>query len=495
MAEESPLKFPKQAEVQRISDYDFYDKIYYGDHYAAFSIRAEKDFSEQYSRLRYIVANFGRLISSVMADMLFGEKLTIDLEDQKNQDFIDGLIEENKLILQLYESALANSRRGDSVFKLRVGPRNVNDLAAQSSIIIEEQTPAIYFPEFDEKNAKNEPALDVLAWTFTVGQTVYLHKESHRPGFITHEIFKYDPQEKKIISEENPEDFGYPALEETKVKRSLVFHIPNVRDGSGFWGASDYKDLISLFFALNNRLTKTDNILDKHSDPILAVPPGVLDEKGKIKRSKLNLFEVDSENPGFNKPEYIVWNANLDAAEKEVDRLIELLFMLAETSPATMGMDKNGLAESGRALKFKLLATIRKRNRKMRYYDQAIKDMLETAQELAIAHGVAVKDVRISKSERPKIDWGDGVINDEVEMVDIAVKRIDAGLSSRADEIAHLDGLTPDEAKDKVEEIDKEEAANLPLTTEGAQFAGDKPIPQPAGNPNQPNQPAQPVRK
>ncbi len=46
MAEESPLKFPKQAEVQRISDYDFFDKIYYGDHYAAFSIRAEKDFSE-----------------------------------------------------------------------------------------------------------------------------------------------------------------------------------------------------------------------------------------------------------------------------------------------------------------------------------------------------------------------------------------------------------------------------------------------------------------
>lgn len=462
---ESPLAFPKKADKPRLEAYAFYDKLYNGDHFDAFSIKGEKDFTTQYSRLRYIVANFAGLMSRILADMLFGEKLSIDVE--KNQDFIDSLIEENQLITQLYESELSNSRRGDAVFKLRIGTRNINNLSEKPTIIIEQVGAALYFPEFDPQNARFTPAKDCLYWTFKQqladgNYKCYLHKESHYPGYISHQIFGYNEKEEKIEAEYPPEDFGYQPVEETLVDRSLVFHVPNVRSGDSYFGDSDYTDLISLFFALNNRLTKTDNILDKHSDPILAVPPGVIDENGKIRRSALSMFEVDSENPGFNKPEYIVWNANLEAAEKEVDKLLDLLFMFSEIAPATMGADKNGQVDSGRALKFKLLATIRKRNRKMRYYDQMIKDLLETAQKLAIAHKISVGEFSITKPERPKVDWGDGVINDDTEMVDTAVKRIDAGLSSRAGEISKLDGLTPSEAEKKVVEIDKEATIDMP---------------------------------
>lgn len=462
MADESPQSFPKQADKPRLEAYEVFDKIYAGDHFDAFKITGEKDFTKAYSRLRYVVVNFAGLMSRVMADMLFGEKVTIDLESDENQEYVSTLIEQNSLMSQLYESALANSRRGDVVFKLRIGRRNVTDETSKSTIIIEQQSAATYFPEFDARNAINTPAQDVLVWKFHVGGTCYLHKESHRPGFIVTEIWKYDEKAEKVISQETPEEFGFKSIETTKIKKSLVFHIPNVRDGNGFFGTSDYKDLMQLFFAINNRLTKIDNILDKHSDPILAVPEGVLDEDGKINKGFLGMFEVDSESPGFNKPEYIVWNANLESAFTQIEKLLEILFMTSEIAPATMGMDKNSVAESGRALKFKLLATIRKRNRKIRYYDEQIKNMLEVAQELGIAWGIDMDSKRISKPERPKIDWGDGVINDETEMVDNAVKRIDAGLSSRADEIARLDGLTPEEAEAKVKEIDKEAEIAVP---------------------------------
>lgn len=461
MAEETPLTFPKAADKDRLGSYEYYDKLYEGEHYEAFKIKGEKDFDQRYNKLRYIVANFAGLLSKVLADMLFGEKLTVDVE--KNQEFIDNLIEENHFITQLYESALVNSRRGDVVFRLRVGKRNVNNMRADSTIIIEQESAGIYFPEFDDANAKNTPAVDYLIWKFKLNGVTYLHKEGNRPGYITHEIFKYDEKDEKIISVENPLDFNYQPIEETGVDRSLVFHIPNYRDGKGYFGPSDYKDLVTLFFALNNRITKVDNILDKHSDPILAVPPGVIDEDGKVRKEALGMFEVDNDNSGFNKPEYIVWNANLESAVQEIDRLIDLLFMFSEVAPATMGKDKDGRAESGRALKFKLITTIRKRNRKIQYYDQAIKDILQTAQELAIANGIKVGGVSISEVERPKIDWGDGIINDETEMVDNSVKRLDAGLSSRSGEISKLDGLTPDEAKKKVEEIDQENSVDVPV--------------------------------
>jgi hypothetical protein len=175
--------------------------------------------------------------------------------------------------------------------------------------------------------------------------------------------------------------------------------------------------------------------------------------------------------------------------------------MFSEIAPATMGADKNGQAESGRALKFKLLATIRKRNRKKSYYDQMIKDLLETAQQLAIFHNISINGLKVTKAERPKIDWGDGIINDETEMVANAVARVDAGLSSRADEIAHLDGLTPSEAEDKVKQIDAESAVTVPAVTPNPNgvFAtpatpADKPTPPSTPNP-MPIEGAKPVGK
>jgi hypothetical protein len=459
---ENPLTFPKQADKPRLAAYDHYDKLYYGDHYSAFAIKAEKGFTDKYSQLRYITANFAGIISRIMADMLFGETITVDCEDDQNQKFVDKLIEENHLWAQCYESELGNSRRGDALFKMRIGQAE-NNPAAPSTVIIEEITPAIYFPVLDVGSGRNKAKEDVLIWQFQQNGVTYLHKETHRPGYIFHEILRYDPNTERITAFEKPEAFGYQATEETKVDDSLIFHIPNFRD-SGYFGASDYRDLEQLFFALNNRITKIDNILDKHSDPILAVPPGVIDEKGKIRKQALSLFEVDNENPGFNKPEYIVWNANLEFAFKEIDKLTDMLYMFSGIAPAsTIGDENGGQAESGRALKFKLLSTIRKRNQKMIYYDIALKEMLETAMELARAWGVQVDgESPGKKEEKPKLKWGDGVLNDVQEQIDMEVARVEAGLTMRADAIARLDGISPDEAAAKVKEIDAENAILVP---------------------------------
>lgn len=483
MQDDNPLVFPKTIDKERLEKYKHYDTLYEGDHFAAFSVSAPGEFSNQYKKLRYIVANFAGLMSRVVADMLFGESLTIDVKDKNTQIFIDGLVHQNDLINQLYESSIINSRRGFDVFKMRIGKRNPLDPNAKAEIIIEQVGAQIYYPQFDNKAARNITTQDVIATTFVQGGKTYLHKETHQPGQIVHEVFEYDPKQGKIISAEMPEEFGFMPIEQTKISRSLIFAIPNYRDGK-FWGPSDYKDLESLFFALNNRLTKTDNILDKHSDPILAVPPGVIDEEGKVKKESLGMFEVDNENPGFNKPEYIVWNANLESAFTEIEKLIEMLFMFSEIAPATMGADKDGQAESGRALKFKLLSTIRKRNRKISYYDLAIKDMLLTAQELAKAWSIQIDGVSPGQPERPTIQWGDGVINDETEQVENAAARIDAGISSRADEIARLDGLSPEEARKKVKEIDAETAPTLPPLDNNGEDPNAKDTPP---DPNDPN--------
>lgn len=461
MDTDNPLAFPKQADKERIENYDYFSKLYFGQHYKAFLIKGGGNVARQYKELKYIAANFPGLMSKTIADLLFGESISISISKdngKKDDDqlYLEGVLERNQLINQLYESALVNSRNGDDVFKLRIGPRN-KARPENRDLIIEQIGPDNYFPVITKHSGRNTVDQDVLMIKFKEGSQVYYHKEIHVPGYIYHEVYQYDETSKSLKAQFSPEKFGYKEEEKTNIDSSLIYHIPNQRDGSGFFGTSDYADLTSLFYAINNRLTKTDEVVDKHSDPLLAVPPGVIDENGNVVKSDIGLIEVDNETPGFNKPEYIVWDARLEAAFKEIDKFIELLFALSEISPAAFGMDKDGKIESGRALKFKLLTTIRKRNRKRRYYDQGIKDMLETGLEFAKANGLYTGEIT-----RPRIKWADGIINDDVEQVDIATKRIDAGLSSTEDEIARLDGLTAEEAREKAEKIRESNTANIP---------------------------------
>lgn len=440
--------YEKLTSDVRISEYKIYEDLYKGDHFSAFSIKSE-DFKQEYARLRYVVCNFAGLTSKVISDMLFGEP--IQFRDDKNQDWIDALTFENKINILNYEHASANSYFGDNLYKIRV---------QDSKMLIEDASPAMYIPELDQGNTRAAPKAINLAWTYKFGDKTYLVVERHAPPLVTTSVGEIDAKKSKVIPM-TVEAFNlmaktsYVESVDTKISRFLVKHIPNPK-ARGHFGISDYIDLKPLLFSLNNRMTKTDNILDKHSDPILAVPEGVLDDDGNVKKEAFNMFEIGEDG---EKPEYIVWNANLDNAMKQIDKLVEFLFMFSETSPDAMGMGKGTAAESGRALKMRLLRTIAKRNRKKLYYDSGLKDLVFTAELLAYQNGYKISndlDIKVKTPAVPEIVWQDGVVNDEVERTDIMIKKVDAGLMSEKRAVKELEGVNDQEAEEILKEAGEE---------------------------------------
>jgi len=453
--------FPTLAQRLKLSDYEYFERLFIGQHFEAFNVRVnDSDFNAAYAKLRYVKVNFPGFISKVVADLLFTEPPKFKAGQDGDQDFIDGLIEDNNLHIQNYESALSNSYFGDAVYKLRIGKRNPGDKFA--TIIIEDITPTIYFPKINQWNVRAKPEYEELAWTFYIDKKKYLRKEIHYPGKIINEVWEMDHE--RIITKAPLSILGdesIPEMQNTGVTRSLLFHIPNWKTGNRYLGISDYQDIDTLFFALNNRMTKIDNILDKHSDPILALPEGILDENGKVRKSALGVIEVkDGEN---NKPEYIVWDASLENAYKEIEKTVEFLMMIGEISPDVVGMGQ-GQSDSGRALKMKIMRTLAKAARKKTYYDMRLKDLIYVAQQLAKAWNVGVTDKNIKlKGEptRPQIKWFDGLPIDESEQVDTEVKRIDGGLSTIKDSLIRIDGLDEDEAEEKAKEIQEESKINV----------------------------------
>jgi hypothetical protein len=441
-----------------------------GDHYTAFNIRiGSKEFNKAYSKMRYVKANFAGLVSKIVADMLFSEPIQIKVEDG-DQEWVDAFVHDNKLDALFYESALSNSFLGDQVFKLRIGKRTAGD--ADNSIIMSNCPPSIYFPAINPFNIDEDPETKELAWTVEVPQKdgkvkKYLRKEIHKPQFIYNEIYVMEGD--VIKGQTTFATVGMPEImdiEETKIDRQLIVHSPNWKTSSRFWGISDYYDLDNLFYAINNRLSKIDNILDKHSDPLLFVPPGILDEKGNVKKGNLGVVEIQNTDEG--KPEYVVWDASLENAFGEVDKLVEMLMLTSETSPDAWGMGK-GLSDSGRALKLKLLRTIAKTARKKLYYNNAIKEIIYRAQLLGKAWGIPFGGNTLQNEPvMPELIWSDGLPTDMTEEVDITTKRIDNGTMSAKDAIMALDGVDEDIAKAKVKEIADEKAINLPTPNFGA---------------------------
>lgn len=463
--------FPYTAEDKaRLVKYDYYNRLFLGAHFDAFKIQIDDErYNRAYNKLRYLVVNFAGLLSKITADMLFSEPISVKVPNG-DQDWVDAFWRENKMDIQCYESALSNSYNGDALWKLRTGKINPGDDKVKA--ICEDVTPKIFFPKVNSFNVRQRPEEIKLAWSYKLGADNYLREEIHSIVSNTIENRAYLLKGEQIINPVSLETAGLTDIQPvqaTGINRPLIEHIPNWKTGERYFGLSDYLDLDSLFYALNNRMTKVDNILDKHGDPILMVPAGILDEKGQVNKKAMGVIEIA--DGADNKPEYIVWDASLDNAFKEVEKMVDFLYLTAEISPDLLGLGQ-GVSDSGRALKFKLMRTLAKTARKRLYYDQAIKEMVYTAQVLAKQYGLYAGDKQFSgEPVMPEIDWKDGLPIDNHEAQADAIQAIDAGILSKKEAIMNLYDVDEKTAQERMTQVEDEQpTVEMPTSNIGDSF-------------------------
>jgi hypothetical protein len=299
-----------------------------------------------------------------------------------------------------------------------------------------------------------ETQAHVLAWTYEEdvqerGKTVtkkYLQTEIHEKGRII--TAKY-PIENNIIG---------PAIEyaetETGVDEFLVVPVNNVLTTDRVMGLDDYSDLDSIIQALEVRVAQIERILDKHADPNMYGPDTALEHDPATGqwgyRGGGKYFPVGQ---GEQPPGYVTWDGQLDAAFKQIDLLMEQLYILSETSAAAFGQLKAGLAESGTALRRLMLAPLAKVNRIRMRFDPALKEVLRLASMLEKAQGMSGAVVL----ENIHIDWKDGLPDDEQEVTQNETQRYTTGLTSLESSLRRLYGLEGDALQEEVERIKGEQ--------------------------------------
>jgi hypothetical protein len=458
--------WPPPTEAERLERYAQNRLLFEGKHEQVYKdwIRLLRE--DQKATLE-MVLNWHKRLTTLFADLLLGEppRITAGDRDSEEQKAVERLIDYNGLFNAAYEVALDVSRYGTGIFKVRYDNR----------AIIEGQQPAIWFPVVKPDNIKEIQA-HVLAWTYEEdtqerGKTVtkkYLQTEIHERGRIT--TAKY-PIENNIIG---------PAIEqeetETGIDEFLVVPVNNVLTTDRVTGLDDYSDLDSIIQELETRIAQISRILDKHADPNMYGPDSALEKDSATGqwtfRGGGKYFPVgDGEQP----PAYVVWDGQLEAAFKQIDLLMEQLYILSETSAAAFGQLKAGLAESGTALRRLMIAPLAKVNRIRMRFDPALKEVLWLASMLEKAQGMAGAVVL----ENIHIDWKDGLPDDDNELTQNEVQRYTAGLTSLESSLRRLYGLEGQALQEEIDRIKGEQAGQgatelPPITLPPAEGEGEE---------------------
>jgi len=416
--------------------------------------RVTKNWHKEDLRIALVVANFCKVLTLLCADLLCGEQgdnFGVSCVDEKANAGLQDILTNNHFNITAYEvSGIAASMRGDGLYKVKVEDGRVK---------IYPQPATNWFPLVEQDNVK-KVSKHILAWEEEYNGKKYLRKETHEKGLVINEAFVLDDKEGKILNNVDLKTLGItvPEIEETRVDDFLIVHNPNWTIDSELYGVDDYEDVDTLVYELCIMLSRNSMVLAKHTDPNMYGDPSFLEQNEETGRYELSIGGTFFPTPGdANPPGYLTWDGKLDAAEKHIDRLLELLFYVSETSPAAFGLDKHAIAESGAALKKRLIRTLAKVNRKKLYADTAIKKALLIAQMLDVEFCGAKYEPQV-----PNIDWQDGLPDDEMEQATIVGRRVEDGTLSQRSAIMRLDKVNEEAALKELEIIRQERNAALP---------------------------------
>jgi hypothetical protein len=406
--------------------------------------------------------NYHKLISVKTADLIFGEKPLISVEDEK--DTIENIEENTHMYNKFYQNVIDCSRYGNGIFYLYQDEGFGNFDVGQ---------PSMWIPIVDPDNFK-KIINHVIAYIYEDNDNKYISVQIHYKGYFDKLLYEMgsDANTNKIMTNLNGTMISTQVSSNTigrligteRVQTGLIdFAIQvtsNLITSDTITGFNDYDDINSLVCALMVRVGQIEKILDKHSEPSVSAPSSAFNkdpETGEYTVRMGNAFIRDSVDDV--EPKYITWDAQLEANFKQIEVLLNQLYVLSEMGATLLGgEDKGNSNMSGRALKFKMISPLAKAKRITMLLDPVIKNVIKLVSSLK---GDGINDLTDKKIT---IKWQDGLPNDEFEEAEIIEKRRNSNTMSTKRALMQYDQMDEENADEEIERIQEEEESMNPLS-------------------------------
>lgn len=435
--------WPPECEKARLERYTKNRSLFDGDHadvYAEQFKRIERVIGNFQQIVSYaFVANYQKLISLKMADLLFNEqpKMTAGDEGSLEQDRLSDIIDGSRLHTVDYKVAIDVSRYGAGIYQVYE-----NDGKGRIGVV----RPDIWFPVVDASNV-DKVHYHVLAWKVgPQGKETSLMVRIHESGYI--EERQYELKDGRI---------GRPLTETVRRSSGLtgnaIIVVPNLQTSDKAEGYDDYVDVDSTVAELLVRVSQLNKLFDKFTDPTMQGPRSAMvfnkeTETWEFKPGRFYVREDKDEPP----VEMIVWDAKVEENFKMIELLTNTLYRVSEVG-SLIFMDqamKQGDA-TGPGMKRIHAAALAKANRVKMNLDPALREAIAAASQ--IGSGVRLEAKAVS------IGWQDGLPEDPQEQATYITTLYGAGLMSLETALRRL-GLEGEALEAEMERIRADRAAD-----------------------------------
>jgi len=393
-----------------------------------------------------LMINFYRKISYKTADMLFIEPPVFGAgEDDAKKETVNQVVLNSTLLDIGRQSAIDTSRYGEGVLV-------ITERDGQGVITITQ--PRYWFPVADPEDLRSIK-YHVLAWigderNTKDGREFTLTVHIHEKGSVT----KYEAKLKGNLIESVKE---IEAINTGLDDFAVLPVQPNLTSDSAF-SDDDYTDIEDIVTEIQTRIQQIAKVLDKHAEPLLSGPASALtldpDTGERVMVAGGNfLMRETNDDPIV---EYITWDAQMDASFKEIELMMNLLAIISEMGPAIFYDEVLKLGSiSGRALRMLYINALNKVARTRNAFDSVLKRGIYLASQIGYSVTLERDDVGIK--------WNDGLPDDPMEKAEIGKIRLDnAPSDSVISQIMQQDGLSEEQAQEKYDQMQTENAQNVP---------------------------------
>lgn len=408
----------------RIEAYRRFESLYEGDHRAAFIENlAIKLYDKGRDGLTNLILDYPKSIVDIPAELLVSSPPIISYEDPEMNSAWQEIAERSQWDAALLELSQDTNMRGDGVIEVR---------NSADGVVVETKPAYCYFPSLSPSNVRVVTG-EALAWTEKFDGSTIVRVDRYAAGTVAREAYRLDGVvlgQQLYGSDLGSALGGVEQLDSTGVERSTLVHVPNTRSSNKYFGHSDLGGgLPTLFEEVNERISQISRILDKHASPKMAGPSSLIGADGRV-NLRGDFFGVSS---GADPPLYLTWNAQLEAAFRALDAVIDEILKHSKISKLLMGFVNGASYDSARAYKMQLAPTLAKVAKKGIYLDGACR--------VAVRLAVAMRTGRTyAATPTPNIRWRDGLPKDLAELSTTNATRIaNSTLSRRTAAMAEMD--------------------------------------------------------
>lgn len=452
------LLVPQVEAVPRLVRYDRGRNLYRGYHQHVF----RNDYVTDPSR-PYLTVNLCGALTRLLSTRTFGDPVDVSV-DGVDDAWVDSLLSRSRWDEINMTACRGASYRGDACYKVTWDP-----VAMDSVITL--VNPAHCVVETNPLRDSEITQVEIKQ-VIPHGDARAVLIETHVAGSIHYDLVEYSEDRLGQIHHGDPLDLGSNPLTaglqpdvETGLSRIPIVWVANDRDDeSGVYGISDYDDVEDIQGELNVRFTRRAEILDKHSDPLIVGPPELQDEVGDVELGGNSKYiPLGQGERAQEVVTYVTWDGQLSAVEKEIDDLIRMFASVAMVdSQALLDVANGSVPASGRAIRLSQMRTQSRVKGKQTTFDRALREVISISTEMASVHGSTIGRIAAVPADSVVLDWSDGLPSDRIDDITEQQAMIDAGVQTRVRAAEVLHGVTEDEARAIVAEVDSESASRQP---------------------------------